>query len=257
MTATASGPRAGKSGPSSGAGGRGTIELSRSRVVAALSTYFNFVALSVALLVACLPVVTVPAALHAANVALERWRGDGEERVVREFLGTLRARDSLSATLTVGVPLLVAGTAGEEVHYFWRVGPGVGWLCLGFGAAALFTTLISLGYVLLMGARYPSLPAAELWTFSVRLALANILLTGPLFLLEMAIAVSLGLLDPALLLIGLPLALLAMLRVTADLGARRCGYPRAGQPARRRARSTTSSTWCEAEAAPGGRGRLS
>lgn len=213
-------------GPSGGQTARATIELSRSRVVAALSTYFNFLSLSLTLLIACAPLLTVPVALRATTVALDRWRADGEERVVREFLTAFRSGPAVRTTVTVGVPLLVTAIAAEEVHYFARTGPGAGWVCLGFGGAALFTALTSLGYVLLLSARYQAAPITELWAFAVRLALANALLTGPLFLMEMAGALLLGLLDPALLLIGLPLGLLAMLRLTADYGTRRCGYAR-------------------------------
>ncbi|MGH9105397.1 MAG: hypothetical protein ACRDZX_06085 [Acidimicrobiales bacterium] len=223
---TASGQRLLGTGPSSSQAGPRTIDLFRSRVVAALATYFNFLSLSLALLITCLPLVTIPLALHAATVALERWRAEGEDRVVREFLGALRSANRLRVTLATGVPLLVAATALEEVHYFARGGPGMGWVCLGFGAVTLLIALTSIGYVLLMGVRYPTVPVPELWTFCVRLALSNLFVTGPLFLLEVAGTTLLGLLDPALLLIGLPLGLLALLRLTAEIGARRCGYGR-------------------------------
>lgn len=223
---TASGRHTAGSGASFGPTGLRTIVLSRSRVVAALATYFNFLSLSLALVIACLPIVTVPLALHAATVALERWRAEGEERVVREFLTALRPGNWRRPTLAVGAPLAVMAIAVEEVHYFAKGGPGMSWVCLGFGAAALLVALTSLGYVLLMGVRYPSAAVTELWTFCVRLALANLFVTGPLFLVEVAGALLVGLLDPALLLIGLPLGLLVLLRLTADLGARRCGYGR-------------------------------
>ena len=105
------------------------------------------------LLVACLPVVTVPMALQAATVALERWRVSGEDRVVQEFLAALRSRPPLRTTVTVGTPLAVAVIAAEEVHFFSRGGSPGDWVSLGFGVAALLVALASIGYVLVLGAR--------------------------------------------------------------------------------------------------------
>jgi hypothetical protein len=45
--------------------------------------------------------------------------------------------------------------------------------------------------------------------------------TGPLFLAEIAGAAAVTLIDPALLLLGLPLGLLQFMRLTAQLGLRR------------------------------------
>ena len=53
---------------------------------------------------------------------------------------------------------------------------------------------------------------------SVRLAVRNLLATGPLFVVEVLGATLLALLDPPLLMIGLPLALLCVMRLTARFG---------------------------------------
>ena len=90
----------------------------KDRVIGALIACFDFLALNLVLLVTCLLVVTVPTALQAAMVALERWRASGEDRVVREFLAALRSRPPLRTTVTVGTPLAVAMIAAEEVHFF-------------------------------------------------------------------------------------------------------------------------------------------
>jgi hypothetical protein len=201
-------------------------DMARGRIVAALRTCFNFFTLNIALVLASVFVVTVPVALNAAMVALERWRADGEDRVVREFLTALRSGRPLRTTLAVGAPLAVMAVAAEEVHYFARGGSPVNWVCLGSGVAALLTALTSVGFVLLLGARHPSAPLPDLWSLSIRLALQNLVLTGPLFVVEFAGAILLGLLDPALVLIGLPLTFLFLVRMTSDFGARRAGYGR-------------------------------
>lgn len=197
------------------------VAAAKGQVVAALRTCFNFLALNLALVVACVPVVTFPLALDAATVALERWRVDREDRVVREFISALRSRPPFHTTLQVGVPLVVAGLASEEVHFFAKGGSPASWLCLGSGVAALLMALTSLGYVLLLTARQPAMPAPELWSLAARLAVRNFVLTGPLFVAEIAGAVLLGFVDPALLLIGLPLGFLQLARLTARLGLRR------------------------------------
>lgn len=98
------------------------------------------------------------------------------------------------------------------------------WVCLGLGAAGLWVALTSVGYVIVLWARHPAGPVPDLWSACVRLALQNLFVTGPLVVVEVVGAVLLGLLDPALMLIGLPLAFLILVRLTAGLGLRRATY---------------------------------
>ena len=194
----------------------------KGKVVAGLRACFNVLVLNLVLLIACLPVVTIPMALQAATVALERWRVSGEDRVVREFLAALRSRPPLRTTVTVGAPLAVAAVAVEEVHFFTRGGSLGDWVSLGFGVAALLVALTSIGFVLVLGARQRPLAApSELWNLSVCLAVRNLLTTGPLFVAEFAATAVLLLLNPALALIGVPILFLQCLRLTARLGVRR------------------------------------
>ncbi len=195
----------------------------KKRIVAALCAVFNFLVLNLVLVVACLPVVTVPLACQAATVSLERWRAAGEDRVVREFVAALRSRPPLRTTLSAGMPFAVAAIAAEEVHFFFRGGTAGDWVSLGFGVTALLGALASIGYVLLLGARHPLLAPTDLWYLSVQLAVRNLPLTGPLFVGEFAAAALLLLLNPALALIGVPLGLLCLVRSTAQLGVRRSG----------------------------------
>jgi hypothetical protein len=194
-------------------------------VVAALRTIFNFLALNLALVVASLPVVTLPLALDAATVALERWRAEGEDRVVREFVNAIRSRFSLRTVARVGGPVLATVIAVEEVHFFARGGSRASWLCLGSGVAALVITTSSTGYAMSLSIRRPLAAAVDVWSVAVKLSLQNVFVTGPLFVLEAGAAVLVGFLDPALLLLGLPLGFLQLARLTARLGIRRSSVP--------------------------------
>jgi hypothetical protein len=194
--------------------------LFRGRIAALLGSAFNFLILNLVLLVASLPVVTVPIAVNAATVALERWRSEGNEAVIREFLTALRARSPLRTTLLVGVPLAVTAVGVEEVHYFLRGGDVVARVCFGLGLAGLFVALTALGYVFVLVARGPSVPATELWSLCIQLAVRNLLVTGPLFLVEIAGATVLVLADPPLIL-GVPIVLVYLVKLTAEFGLRR------------------------------------
>jgi hypothetical protein len=203
------------------AGGAGQFNPVGTRIAAALSTLFNVLTLNLALLIASLPIVTAPAAVNAAMVALDRWRNDGEDSVVREFISALRSRPPLRTTVVAGVPLAAVAVGVVELRHFARGASLPDRAFLGFVAAALLITLTALGYGLLLAARDPAMPAADLWSLSARLAIRNLLVTGPLFLAEIALVTAAAVIDPALLLLGLPLLLLQLMRLTAQFGLRR------------------------------------
>jgi hypothetical protein len=211
----------------SGAGGY-LSGMSGSRIMAALATMFNFLALNLVLLIASLPVVTAPAAVNAAMVALDRWRGEGEDRVVREFVIALRSTPPLRTTLLTGVPLAAVGIGLAEVHHFIRGGSLMDRAYLGLGLGALLITLMAIGYVFLLAAHEPARPPAELWSLCAGLAIRNLLITGPLFLIEIAGVTAITVIDPALLLLGAPLLLLQFMKLTAQFGLRRLGLGRVG-----------------------------
>src|SRR5271155_2966790 len=87
------------------------------RIMAALAALFNFLALNLVLLIFSLPVITLPAAVSAATLALDRWRRDGEDRVVREFLIGFRTQWA-TQTMLVGVPLAAAVLGLIEIRDF-------------------------------------------------------------------------------------------------------------------------------------------
>ncbi len=191
--------------------------------MAALASVFNFLVLNLALLIASLPVVTLPIAVNAASVALDRWRREGEDRVLREFCTALRSRPPLRTTVLVGIPLAAAALGVLEIRYFLPGADLVAHVGLGLGLAALLITLTALGYVFLLAARGPALPPAEFWSLCARLAVRNLLITGPLFLAEIAGATVLTLVDPPLLLLGVPVLLLYLMKLTAQFGLRKTG----------------------------------
>jgi hypothetical protein len=198
--------------------GRQLMGIVRSRIMAALSSLFNFLTLNIVVLLISVPIVTIPVTAIAAWVALDRWRGAGEDRVVREFFIALRSRPVLRTTPVVAVPLAVIAAATEEVHYFAHGNNLEARACFGLGLASLVIASTAIGYVMLLVAKQSSLSAAEIWSISIRLALRNLFVTGPLFLVEIGAATFLTLLDPALVVIGLPIALLALMRRTAQFG---------------------------------------
>ena len=203
------------------AAGRPDAGMFRPGIMAALGSAFNYLVLNLALLIVSLPVVTLPIAVSAASTALDRWRAEGEDRVIREFCAALRSGPPLRTTALIGVPLAAAAVGVAEVRYFLPGGTLVTWAGLGLGLAALLITLMALGYVFLLAARHPSAPATELWSLSARLAVRNLFVTGPLFLIELAGATVLTLIDPPLLLLGVPVLLLDLMRRTARFGLRR------------------------------------
>jgi hypothetical protein len=194
------------------------------RIMAGLTTLFNILALNLVLLIASLPVITAPAAASAATAALDRWRRDGEDRVVREFVMALR-RCFWQATLQVGVPFAAIALGLAEVDHFAHAHAPAAHLALGLGLGALVITLTAVGYVLaLAGTR----PAGELWSLCATLAVRNIAITGPLFLLEISAAAALIVAIPAFALFGVPVLLLQLMRVTAHIGLCRATTSRSG-----------------------------
>jgi hypothetical protein len=189
--------------------------------MAALATLFNFLVLNLVLVIASLPVITLPSAVNAAETALDRWRGDGDDRVVSEFITALRSKPPLRTTVATGIPLAATVLSVIEVRHFLRGGGIADRVGLGLGLAALLIALTALGYVFALAARHPEAAATELWSLSAILAIRNVFVTGPLFLLEIAGATALTLIDPALLLLGVPVLLLQLMRVTAQFGLRR------------------------------------
>ena len=202
-----------------------TSRIFGTRLMAALTTLFNALALNLALTVACLPLVTAPAAVSAASAALDAWARDGEDRVVRQFAAEFRARCTARVALGVGVPLSALVLGGAEVRHFALAtaagaGPS-GWAGLALAGGALLCTLAALGYLVQLSAGSPGMRPADLWSLAARLALRNLPFAGPLSAVPAAGLALLAARDPAVLLLGLPLFLLHALKLTARPGLRR------------------------------------
>jgi hypothetical protein len=199
--------------------------ISGTRIMAALGTLFNILALNLVLVIASVPVITLPAAVGAASVALDQWRRDGEDRVVRSFVIALRSRPPLRTTAATGVPLAAAALGLVEIRHFAREATLPGRVGLGLGFGALLVTLAAFGYVLQLAADDPGLPPVELWSLSARLAIRNLLVAGPLSVAAIAAAAVLTVTDPGLLLLGVPVFVVYALKLTARPGLRRAARP--------------------------------
>ena len=189
--------------------------------MAGLTTLFNVLALNLAMTVASLPLITAPVAVSSASAALDRWRRDGEDRVIRQFITEFRDRWSLRATIAAGVPMAAAALGLAEVRHFAQQASVAGRAGLCLGAGALFITLAALGYVFQLTADRPGLSPVDLWSASTRLAVANLLLAGPLSAVPIAGVAILAARDPGVLLLGLPVFLLHALKLIARPGLRR------------------------------------
>jgi hypothetical protein len=190
------------------------------RVFAWLTTLFNALALNLAMIVACLPLITVPAAISSASAVLDQWRREGQDQVVSQFILEFRARWSVRTTAGAGVPLLALVLGVAEIRYFAREATLAGRVGLGLGAGALLVTVAALGYLFQLTADEPGLSPVELWSRSAGLAVRNLLVAGPLSAAPIAGLVILADRDPFVLLLGLPLFLLSALKLIARLGMR-------------------------------------
>jgi hypothetical protein len=193
------------------------------KIMARLTALFNVLALNLAMTVAALPLITAPVAVSAASATLDRWRGQGEDRVVRQFLIEFRRRWSVRTTLGAGVPLVAAVLGLAEIRHFASETTLSGRAGLTLGCGALFVTLAALGYLFQLIADQPGLSPVDLWSLSARLAVRNLLVAGPLSAVPVAGVAILAGRDPAVLLLGLPLFLLHALKLIARPGLRRAG----------------------------------
>lgn len=191
------------------------------RILAGLSALFNALALNLAMTVASLPLITAPVAVSSASATLDRWRRDGEDRVIRQFINEFRDRWSLRSILAAGVPLAAVALGLAEIRHFAPQASVAGRTGLCLGALALLITLAALGYVLQLTADRPGLPPVDLWSVSARLAVRNLLVAGPLSAIPIAGVAFLAARDPGVLLLGLPLFLLHALKLIARPGLRR------------------------------------
>jgi hypothetical protein len=194
------------------------------RVFAWLTTLCNALVLNLALIAASLPLITAPAAVSAASATLDRWRHEGEDQVVREFLSQFRDRWSLRTALGAGIPMAAVLVGLAEIRHFAREATVAGHAGLALGAGALLITLAALGYLFQLMADEPRLPPVELWSLSARLAARNLLVAGPLSAIPIAGTAILAGQDPTVLLLGLPVFLLYALKLTARPGLRRAGH---------------------------------
>lgn len=193
------------------------------RVIGGLTTLCNVLLLNLVMMVASLPLITAPVTVSAASATMDRWRRDGEDRVVRQFVIEFRDRWSARTLLGIGVPMAFVVLGLAEVRHFAAEATLAGRAGLGLGTGALLITLAGLGYLLQLAADDPGLAPVDLWSLSARLAVRNLLVAGPLSVAPLAGLAILAGRDPAVLLLGLPVFLLHALKLIAGPGLRRAG----------------------------------
>ena len=185
-----------------------------------LSAIFNVVVVSMLWSVTSLPLVTLPFSTAAAYDAMHQWSLGTESRVVSSFWRSAR-EDIRLRFVSVGVVLLVGIVGACDIGFFLgRVGP-LSSACVGIGGTFLLLAVLCLGYVLLLVTRSNLKSPLEVWLGSARLAATNLLITGPLFVLEFGLSAFIAWLDPPLLVIVVPATLLWVLSRTASYGFRR------------------------------------
>jgi hypothetical protein len=208
------------------------------RLLAALTTLFNALALNLAMTVACLPLITAPVAVSAASATLEQWQREGEDRVVRQFVIEFRGRWSARALLGLGVPMAAAVLGLAEIRHFAPEATLTGRAGLVLGSAALFITLACFGFLVQLATDEPGVPPVDLWSRSARLAVRNLLAAGPMSAVPAVAVATLAARDPAVLLLGLPLFLLHALKLIARPGLRRVPLPLVARRDSRRRRAS-------------------
>ena len=231
-----------------------TSRMFGTRLMAALTTLFNALALNLAMIAASLPLVSAPAAISAASATLDAWTRDGQDQVVRQFIAEFRARWSARVALGLGGPLgaLVLGAA--EVRHFARAATPAGRAGLCLAGGALLVTVAALGYLFQLSADEPGLRPADLWSRAARLALRNLPVAGGLSAVPVAGLTLLAARDPAVLLFGLPLFLLHALKLLARPGLRRAAVSASTVPANTSPAATSSANTGWANTTPGNTG---
>jgi hypothetical protein len=191
-------------------------------VINGLTTVFNVIFLTIAIVVLSLTVVGLPLAFSAASTAIYDWRQGGETRVMRTFWFALRSRP-LHRVAVVGPALLAAALGLIEAGYFLHYRGPIDLMCVTIGLVTVAAGVSFTGYLLLLITMAPEAGWAELWRCAAALVGRTSVVATPVFLLEAGVATVIGFADPALLVIAVPVVLLWLWLRTAIWGARRAG----------------------------------
>jgi hypothetical protein len=194
----------------------------RHSIVNGLATVFNVMALTLVVVILSLTVVGLPLGFSAASSAIFEWRQRGETRVMRTLWYSLQDRP-IRRTAVVAPALLVAGAGVVEANYFLHYPGPIAALCLVIGVVTVGAGVSFAAYLLLLLTVAPQAGWIELWRAAAGIVARTSILAGPIFLVEAGVAAVLGLADPALLVVGVPVVLLWLWQRTAIWGARRAG----------------------------------
>ena len=185
----------------------------------ALHAVFNVIALNIVWVVASLPLVTIPLATAAAFTAIDSWLSGTDDRVLHSFACRARHRPVRTSVLC-GLPMCMLGIAVLEISYFAPRPLPVDRMCLGialsFGIAAAAIT----GYVLLVVAKIGA-PGPVVWKMASALCPSNLLVTGPLLVLQVFGGIILGYADPGLVAVVVPASVMFLVYQTTSFGLRR------------------------------------
>lgn len=187
-----------------------------------LTAAFDVVALNLVLVVVSMLVVTIPAAIAAAFAAVYRWRHHDEGRVVTTFLEALRSRPW--ERTTVFAPAVAAAVIGVvEVTYFVHLGGLIALVCVAMGLLTSALGVASTALLGLFAAMHPHAGFRELWTMVLAVGGRTARTLVPLVSVVTLPMVLLGLVDPALVVVVIPVLLVWALLTIAVRAARRVG----------------------------------
>jgi hypothetical protein len=176
---------------------------------------------SICLLCLSVAVVTIPLAVSATSTALHRWRCQGEGRVIRSFWVAVRTRPVWRSEV-LALPLGSIALGVWEVHYFLHCTGPVALICLTLGMVTCAIAIGLTGDLALLTVSGEG-GARELWMVAFAVLGPTVPSTVPAFALEAFVAATVGIVDPALLVVFVPVALLWAWQSTAVWGARRAG----------------------------------
>jgi len=186
-----------------------------------LTALFNLVALNLSLVVVSLGVLTIPSALAAASAAVYRWRVLGDSRVLLAFWSSLIDRP-LYKSAVLGPPLAGLAIGVSEIFFFDK-GGFVSAVCLLIGFSTCAVALSVASYASLFLAASHDVGTRILWSTAITATGRTAATAVPIFVVETTVATVVGLADPGLVVVAIPIVLLLASQPVAIWGTKRAG----------------------------------
>lgn len=200
----------------------------RGSVSRALTTLFNVVALSVSMVVLSCAVVTVPITIGAAMRSVYSWRVLGDDRMVRNLWVAGVARP-LRNWLAIGVPMCATGVGVLEVRQCASSATPTGGVCVAFGALTVMLSISVTAYTSLLLATGTTVRVRTVWACAWVTACRVPLATAGVSLLAL-LGGALGYIDPALVVVIIPVGVVIGWYHLARWGVLRSGVGRVVGP---------------------------